>query len=190
MNFITEYTLIGLLFLAMALFVVFAAKSSKKGSIENDEPRQSDFKYKQISELMSPAELSFYHVLVSVIGSKAVIFSKVRVADVLKPDVSGDRSLWQKSFNAISSKHFDYVLCDPQTSKVIAAIELNDKSHKQKARQERDAFLEKACISADLKLYQFDAKRAYKIEEVAKVVYQAFTTREVSALKTDLDKAS
>ena len=40
----------------------------------------------------------------------------------------------QAAFNRISSKVLDFVLCDPNNLAIIAAIELDDSSHKRNDR--------------------------------------------------------
>ncbi|MBR9884403.1 MAG: DUF2726 domain-containing protein [Oceanospirillales bacterium] len=39
------------------------------------------------------------------------LFGKVRVADLLEPEPSRNRSQWQKAFNRTIAKHFDFVIC-------------------------------------------------------------------------------
>ena len=122
--------------------------------------------YVQKPHLLSPAERSFYSVLEQAIGSDYKLHTKVRVADVLEPAKGMDRSRWQSAFNRISAKHFDYILCNPDSLKVELAIELNDSSHNSKKRRIRDDFLAGACEAASLKLLSFDAKRAYSIAQI------------------------
>jgi len=121
--------------------------------------------------LFTPAERSFYGVLKQACGDQAEVFGKVRVADVIKPIKGLGRSNWQRAFNRISAKHFDYVICRPDDLRVVAAIELNDRSHKKPSRADRDAFLEKACDSAGLTLHQFDAKRGYQVAEIRSTLF-------------------
>jgi hypothetical protein len=78
-------------------------------------------------------------------GNDAQIFGKVRVADVIAPNHGMSRSDRQKSFNKISGKHFDFLLCNKNDLYFLCAIELNDSSHSSKKRIDRDAFLEGAC---------------------------------------------
>jgi len=122
--------------------------------------------YKLRKQFLTPAERSFYGVLEQAVSEDFRVHTKVRVADVLLPDAKGDRSKWQRAFNKISSKHFDYVLCDPDTLEVKAAIELNDKSHSKRKTKSRDEFLSAACSGAGLKLLSFDTKAKYSIAEV------------------------
>lgn len=132
---------------------------------------QQAIAYQWQGPLFSAAERSFFGVLKEACGDRAEVFGKVRVADVLSPAKGQGRSGWQKAFNRIAAKHFDYVICKPGDLSVIAAIELNDGSHAQRRRGDRDAFLLQACSSAGLTLHQFDAKRGYQIAAVQRVLF-------------------
>jgi hypothetical protein len=116
--------------------------------------------------LLSPAERSFYGVLMQVIKGRYIVFAKVRMCDVLK-----HRD--QRSLNKISQKHVDFVLCTPDHISPILAIELDDKSHDQPKRRERDSFVDAAFASAGLPLIHLPCKRAYSTDEVAAAVERA-----------------
>jgi hypothetical protein len=146
----------GLNWIILVLGLIIAAQivirlSQKPGSYE----------YSLKTTLLSPAERSFYGVLLSCIDDSMTVFSKVRVADVLGPRKGYSRKTWQSAFNKITSKHFDFVLCNSDDLSVICAIELDDKSHRAKKRQARDSFLQQACASADLSLIRIPAQRSY-----------------------------
>ena len=126
------------------------------------------FIYELRPSFLTPAERSFYGVLCQAVGERYVVLAKVRVADVITPSKGSDRSRWQSAFNRISSKHFDYILCDPNTLAVEQVVELHDKSHKTTKRAKRDEFLRAACESAGLPLREFSAKARYSIDEVSK----------------------
>ena len=128
--------------------------------------RDDSYHYRKQKVLFTAAERSFLGILDQAVGGQYRILGKVRIADVLTPEKGMTRKHWQIAFNKISSKHFDYVLCDKQTLAVVAAIELDDKSHKQTKTQQRDQLVEDACQTADLPLLRFDAKRSYHIETV------------------------
>ena len=136
--------------------------------VMNTSGSASSFPYELQGPLFTPAERSFLGVLNSVLKDEVNIFGKVRVADILKPIKGLSPSDRQKAFNKISSKHFDFVLCNKSDLSVICVVELNDKSHNAKKRQERDAFLEKACEAASLPLVQIPAKAGYSLDEVKK----------------------
>ena len=111
--------------------------------------------------LLSEAEKHFYRALLSATKGKYTIFTKVRIADILSPRKGMNRKNRNKAFWKISSKHFDFVVCDPSTLDVLCVIELNDKSHQRRDRKKRDVFVEEACKSASLPIIWETAKRKY-----------------------------
>ncbi len=126
----------------------------------------TSFTYRRKPYLLSKAERSFYGVLSQAVAGKALIFSKVRVADVITPQAGLTRSNWQRAFNRISAKHLDFILCDPQSCAVKLAIELDDASHDSAKRQARDTFLDAACQSAGLPLLRIRAARGYVVADL------------------------
>jgi hypothetical protein len=122
--------------------------------------------YTKLDALFSPAERSFLGVLNQVVDDNIYIFGKVRVADVVTPKKGMSRSNWQKAFNRISGKHFDYLLCNKNDLSVLCAIELNDRSHKSETRKDRDVFLKGVCEVANLPLIYISAKATYNIHDV------------------------
>jgi hypothetical protein len=91
---------------------------------------------------------------------------KVRLADVIRPEKGMDRRAYTGAFNRISRKHLDFVLCNPATLAIRAAVELDDDSHQRADRKERDRFLESALESAGIPLHRFSVQRGYKIESL------------------------
>jgi len=152
-----------LLAIAIGVILILAQQKRAGGGA-------STFVYRRKPYLLSKAERSFYGVLTQTVGGKALIFSKVRVADVLAPQKSLNRSNWQQAFNKISAKHLDFLLCDPQDCAVKLAIELDDASHGSAKRQKRDAFLERACESAGLPLLRIRAARGYGVADLRQQV--------------------
>lgn len=127
----------------------------------------TDFKYKSLGKLFSKAEHSFFLVLKQALSNDDYeIFAKVRIADVLTPEESLNRRNWNTAFYKISSKHFDYVLCDKNTLAVVAVIELDDQSHLMSKTRARDIFVEKACKTSGLKLIRFPCRSNYHLESI------------------------
>lgn len=58
----------------------------------------------------------------------------------------------------------DFVLCDPETSRPIIAIELDDPSHARPDRIERDEMIDKAFKDAELPLLHIRAAYRYDPE--------------------------
>lgn len=135
----------------------------------------SEFPYQLSKYLLSKAERSFYGVLVQSIGNTGLVFSKVRVADVIAPKKGLNRSDWQRAFNKISSKHFDFLVCDPNDCSVKLAVELDDSSHGLAKAQKRDNFLKGACESAGLPLLRIKAAKGYVVADIRRQVEEAIS---------------
>lgn len=164
------------------LFVVKQRQARDAGGV---------FLFRKHPVLFTPAERSFLGVLDQAIGNDFRLFGKVRVGDVLTPRVDLGKSARQTALNKINRKHFDYLLCNPGDLSIVCAIELNDKSHQQKSRHDRDAFLKDACLSAGLPLILFDAQHAYSAMEISARIAEALkvpTPKNVEKIITDLSE--
>ena len=133
------------------------------------------FPYKKNAVLFSPAERSFLGVLDQAVGDKHRVFGKVRVADVVSVKSMSDRRAWQRAFNRISAKHFDFVICTNNDLEIVATVELDDKSHGNRQRQDRDQFLAGLCESINLPLVRVPAQRAYSLSDLRVAVGAALT---------------
>jgi len=95
---------------------------------------------------------------------------KVRLADVI--DCPG--AVWRMGYGRlIAQKHLDFVLIDPATTRVRAAIELDDRSHARGDRRGRDRFVEAAMRAAGVPLIRLPAKSAYLPHQVCQMVKKA-----------------
>jgi very-short-patch-repair endonuclease len=68
---------------------------------------------------------------------------KVRLLDLIEPR-RGEG--FMSALGKIQSKHVDFVICD-QNLYIKAIVELDDKSHDQPDRQERDRFVDDVLTS-------------------------------------------
>ena len=73
-------------------------------------------------------------------------------------------------FGSISQKHLDFLLCDAQTMKPLCGIELDDFSHANDDRQERDHFVDTLFRDAALPLLRVRVQREYDTREIAALV--------------------
>lgn len=143
--------------------------------IKLKQPSVKDGSYPYVKKqvLFSPAERSFLGVLDDAVGAECRIFGKVRIADVAEPKKGLDKSNYKKAFNRISAKHFDYVLCDKNDLSIVCVVELDDKSHNQRKRQERDAFLVGLCQAISVPFVQIPAQRSYVVAEIRAKILDA-----------------
>src|SRR5687768_8690775 len=108
---------------------------SKPGSgIRTYERDEDNLLYRVQNNFLSPAELSFFHVLRSTVGDRVVICPKVRLVDILFVVNQRENYAYR---GKIAQKHVDFLLCDPKSLKPILAIELDDSSHERADRAER-----------------------------------------------------
>lgn len=172
-----NWTLIALIIFAVLVVALIAVVKQLSKNTEVVD----DVKYQKLDVIFTAAERSFFGVIKLAVNNKVEVFGKVRVADVITPTKGLPRGDWQRSFNKISRKHFDFLLCDKGDLSPICAIELDDKSHESKKRKERDQFLEAACKSAHLPLIQVPAKSAYQVTEIAELIAKHLPKTVISA---------
>lgn len=98
---------------------------------------------------------------------------KVRLADVVKVKGGMNKSSWQTAFNRIQSKHVDIVACDPATLSVQFVVELDDSTHSQSRRQNRDTFVDNALQAAGIPVVHVTAKKGYSVQDIQAVLSQA-----------------
>ena len=126
--------------------------------------------YRKKDYLLTAAERSFYEVLCSVLDGQLLVFAKVRLADlVYMPKGTANR---QTHFNRIQSKHVDFVLCTRDKLSPVLVIELDDASHEEESRRDRDTFVDAALTAAGLPILHIPAKISYVPAELAAAIQQ------------------
>jgi hypothetical protein len=135
--------------------------------------------YRLREDFLSPTELSYYQILNSVLGSKAAVCAKVRLADLLYV-MRGEKR--RSHLNRIISKHIDFLICEVSTMKPVLAIELDDSSHGKKRRKARDEFLNQAMDASGLPLLRVKAQRQYSRQQVVEQL-KPFLMKSESAQK-------
>ena len=157
------------LIVLLAVFVLSACLNRIRLGIVLNGPSKSlppEDLYQACQSVLTPAEQKFYLVLNSALGEEYIIFSKVRCADLISPR-SGLANIEKKvAFNRVVGKHLDFVLCDRASFRVCLIIELDDSSHLEEKRKERDRFLDSAIKGAGLALYRYRVQRDYSEPEL------------------------
>ena len=148
-----------ILLIILVFFIALVGKSKKPSG-------KAEHSYVKLKSIFTPSERSFFGVLNLAITDDLVIFAKVRIADVITPKKTTVKGEWQRAFNKISSKHFDYVICSLDELSFVCVIELDDKSHNTIKQKARDALVNSACKSANLPLVRFPAKLNYNVKDV------------------------
>lgn len=116
---------------------------------------------------LTKTEMSFFTQLDFIKPENRHILMKVRLGDVIKPVASGKQGY--ADWGRIKSKHLDFVIIDPTTSKIISCIELDDYSHNSDAANKRDNVKDNALKSAQVKLFRFQVRNQYDPEQLKEV---------------------
>ena len=115
--------------------------------------------YERRGMLLSPAEISFLRSLQLAAREDWLIFSMVRLADIIK--VRPKTRKFQSWNSRIQGKHLDFVLCDLETLDVKLAIELEDTSQ-QTGRGQHDRFVNTALAAAGVPLLRVRLQEKYE----------------------------
>jgi hypothetical protein len=123
-------------------------------------------RYVSRQTLLTPGESGFYPALVAAVPRGIMICPKVRLADLVD-------CRWgnRKAFQRIAAKHVDFVLADPDTCRILLAIELDDRSHLRKDRRQRDRFLNDALASAGIPLLRVRTSRRYDQRDLREAIH-------------------
>lgn len=156
-----------LIILVVAFLLILAFKYFQFPTQEQEE--EKEVAYRKNKYFLSDAEKNSFFVLKPIADRhNLIIFSKVRLLDLFFVP-RYDRS----SRSRIIQKHVDFVLCEPRNIDPVCAIELDDSSHKQESRIERDDFVNQVFDSAGLPLIRIKNSYSYdpqNIEEKIKLV--------------------
>jgi very-short-patch-repair endonuclease len=163
-----------LIALVVGLLVVVGVLSAFLGA-----SRPSDYPYEAYDSLLSAAERSFFGVLQQTLPPQFTPLAKIRLADLLRVQRGLSAQRRSAAFNRVSSKHADFVLCASDTFRVVAVIELDDKSHRGEARQRRDQFLDGALAAAGIPVLHVAAQRSYSVADI-RTRLQSFLTKDAA----------
>ena len=160
-----------LILLIVAILILIKAKNSRKIPLNNDQglselvPVGKNITYKLTKKILSDAEYSFYKSLILVAPLEVIIFSKVRISDV----ISASGSKYASS--SINQKHFDFCILDRKNLDILMVIELDDKSHDSKKVKDRDILVDEVCAQAKLKIVHIPASFSYSTEDLRALFY-------------------
>ena len=115
--------------------------------------RDGPLPYERRGMLLSPPEINFLRSLQLAAREDWLIFSMVRLADIIK--VRPKTRKFQTWNTRIQGKHLDFVLCDLETLDVKLAVELDDPA--QYGDRSRERFVNTALAAAGVPLQETGA---------------------------------
>jgi uncharacterized protein DUF2726 len=132
--------------------------------------RDGPLPYERRGGLLSPAEINFLRTLQLAAREDWLIFSLVRLTDVLK--VRPKTRKYQSWNNRLLGKPLDFVLCDIETLDVKLAIELEEgPPTREQAR--RDRFVNVALAAAGVPLLRVKVQEKYETAALRKDIEDA-----------------
>lgn len=143
------------------LIVVLALNISTKGNVKLNSNRINtesehieniaNLPY-QKKYLLTRNEYYFYKKLQTYTEKHNLqILAKIRLADLIEVKKGLSNSDWNRYFSKIKSKHIDFAIVD--NMKILCLIELDDSTHNQNDRKERDLFVNSALSQAGYKVF-------------------------------------
>jgi len=136
--------LIVLLGLAAIAIVILKKRASSVGS---DEPWP--FYAKKV--LTEPEQILYYRLVQAM--PECIVLAQVQLSRVLGVKKGFNFNEWNNRINRMS---LDFLVC-LKDSTVVAAIELDDKSHEKQSRIEADAKKDKALSAAGIAIIRWQA---------------------------------
>lgn len=121
--------------------------------------RDGPLPYERRGVLLSPAEINFLRSLQLAVREDWLIFSMVRLADIIK--VRPRTRKFQSWNSRIQGKHLDFVLCDLETLDVKLAIEVEDPTATGDGVR-RDRFASTALAAAGVPLLRVRVQEKYE----------------------------
>jgi hypothetical protein len=129
--------------------------------------------YRPRRYLLTRNEAAFFRVLAVLIDYPYLISCKVRLADLITCD---DRDWHKGAANRIAQKHVDFVITRADSSRIVAAIELDDSSHRSPDRRDRDQFVNGLFRQMAIRLIRIPARWNYDQDAVAAILLEAGLT--------------
>ena len=120
--------------------------------------------------LFTPAERSLLGVLEPNLPPGVRVFGKVRLEDIFGVKAGLEKGERQAARNRINRKHVDFLLVRSTDLAPLAGIELDDSSHEEEDRQQRDAFVDSVFASGGLPLLHVPAQKSYNPAELKATV--------------------
>lgn len=158
------FIIIALIIIVIALFLAYLKEKQQPNQKEEKTENIKEYPYRK-KLLLTKNEWYFYKKLKPICDKYNLhILSKIRFADLVEVESNIEKNDKIRYFNKISRKHIDFVLCKPENLQIIALVELDDKSHEQEKRIERDNFIDNVCKKTGYKIIHI--KNYEQIEEI------------------------
>jgi hypothetical protein len=123
--------------------------------------------YQKKVNLFSEDEQRFYRTLQEAVGNEYIIFSRIRISDIISPKRGGATQDTLDEFNVIAAQSFDFILLEPNSFTIVCVIMAQDKT--DAGKQDK---LQTLCDAAGLPLACFNVNSAYAARKIRERVLQ------------------
>jgi very-short-patch-repair endonuclease len=139
--------------------------------IETDVPPE----YRKYKSLLTFRERELHRVLRRANDNEFAIMLKVRMGDfIYLANLPLDRKTHN---NKILCKHVDFLFCDKFTLEPLLVVELDDSSHKQEDRIERDKFKDETFRAVGLPCLRIELQEKYDWQSLQKQIKEKIGER-------------
>lgn len=119
---------------------------------------------------MTPAERECFTALIAEMGLDYHFFPQIHLDAIVMPQESSRNRFY--AFRHINQKSVDFIACSKTNLSPLFAIELDDKTHSQRRRIERDKEVERILNDAGIPLIRIQNRGRFDPQELASQVEQ------------------
>jgi len=117
---------------------------------------------------MTSAERECYHALVAEMGLDYVFFPQIHIDAIVQP--TGTRNDRFYAFRHINQKSVDFVACETKQLRPVFVVELDDRTHNQPKRIERDREVERILRDVGIPLVRIENRGRFEPKALAETV--------------------
>jgi very-short-patch-repair endonuclease len=167
MGSILLLAIIGIICISLIRWYLAKEKTEKISEKIDDEI----WPYKR-KNLMTITEQKFFNLLHEALPEHQ-IFVQVALNQMLKVEKTDN---WAKWYNKIAQMSVDFVISDNKGS-IVAAIELDDKSHENEKNREKDAKKDKALKSANIEILRYRCEAMPSTNTIQRDIEKIYSKR-------------
>ncbi|WP_426575639.1 DUF2726 domain-containing protein (plasmid) [Xenorhabdus stockiae] len=159
MSFYTMLYSFLMIVFVFTVVVIFTINKVNLKKIRNGDSKLHITNGYLTNDIMTKTELYVFNDIRKNLKNNYHLLSQVRLADIVKVNINLHKtrtSEWHSLFNKISRRHCDFVVIDTNTGKTICAIELDDHTHRDDRRINRDMTINEIFKSAKIPLFRVD----------------------------------
>lgn len=155
------YIIMGVIAFIIYMINTTNKKENNNNKVEENKNNYNKF-YRPKRYLITLNELKFYNILMEIAKElDLVLFSQVSLYNIIEMQKNLDYKTRTIYFNKIASKSIDFVLVDKKDCRIKLCIELDDKTHNQVKRIDRDLFINQLFKELEINLLRYPTYNVY-----------------------------